>query len=326
MLWFVALAVVAVAPAAGPPTGEPAGIGRVVRGASAATVEAALADTSLEACRGSVKSAAIDNLPCRLAVVAAQARAAKLTTAAELKARQDLITDVLAAATWASSYAPVQSAPGLRRTRLDAHKRACTIVFDGIAGLESVPPASPIAATARTVLTGSPPLGSLREQACACATRTASLAVGADAPSDEQAEVQGVLTTQRCFLAGGAPTTGGRKGPEGFGLGSAATKDLAEETSPAGRLIAMAEGRQLELSRCTDKGVDKGVIKDATKLTTCACGVVKRWSLPFAKSDPRVEANLPLVAGVHLPVVVEAGVISSCGPAAATSATPTTKP
>jgi hypothetical protein len=90
--------------------------------------------------------------------------------------------------------------------------------------------------------------------------------------------------------------------------------------------VALAEGRQLELSRCTDKGVDRGAIKDVDKLTKCACGVAKRWALPFKATDPRVEANLPLMTGIVLPVVVDGGAITICGPAAAGTTTTTTTP
>ena len=318
MYLIVAFAVAVAAPV------EPAGIGRLVRGASPAVVNSALASPQLDACRPSVKSADIDNLPCRLAVVAALADAMQLTTAAELKVRQDVVSDVLAAASWASAYAPSAPAPGLRRTRLEAHKRACAIVFDAVVDLEAVPAGAPLKADAEQVLAGRPPGGGLREQACTCATRTASLALSADASPDEQAEIQGVLSAQRCFMGIERAITVGRKGPEGFSLGSAVTRELAAAASPAGRLVAVAEGRQLELSRCTDKGVDHGAIKDVDKLTKCACGVLKRWALPFKATDPRVEANLPLTTGIVLPVVVDGGAITICGPAAARTTTTTT--
>jgi hypothetical protein len=315
MYLIFAFAVVAAAPV------EPAGIGRLVRGASPAVVSSALASPLLDACRPSMKSADIDNLPCRLAVVAALADAMQVTTAAELKVRQDLVSDVLAAASWASSYTPSVPAPGLRRTRLEAHKRACAIVFDAVVDLEAIAAGAPLKAAAEQVLAGHPPGGRLREQACACASRTASLALSADASPDEQAEIQGVLSAKRCFMDSERAIDVVRKGPEGFSLGSAVTRELTAAASPAGRLVAVAEGRQLELSRCTDKGVERGAIKDVDKLTKCACGVAKRWALPFKASDPRVEANLPLTTGVVLPVVVDGGAITTCGPAAAGTTT-----
>ncbi len=152
-------------------------------------------------------------------------------------------------------------------------------------------------------------------RACACAERTVTLAISADAPPDEQAHVQGLITSQRCFLASDAPTTSTPRGPSGLSQGSAVTQVAAAAASPAGRLTAFAESRAVELQRCTDKGIANGRITDAPKLDRCACGVVSRWKLPLGTDDGRVAVDLALGEGVVLPVVVEGGAVATCGPA-----------
>lgn len=303
MLWLALFAAVAA------PTAEPAGIARAARSVGAAEATAILADPALEACRQAPRAAGIAALPCRLALIAPLVKAPPASPA-ELKARQALLADVLDAAAWVSAWEPDRPLPGLRRARLDGHRRACSVAFDGATSLDAVTVAA-IQGEARAAA------AALRTRACECAQRTVGLAVGADAPPDEQAGIQGILTSQRCLLAAEQPATAPPRGPDDLSRGSAVTQKAAAAASPAGRLLAFAESRSVELQRCTDKGVTAGRITDAAKLDRCACGVVGRWKLPLKKDDGRVEADLPLGAGVLLPVVVDAGAIVSCGPARA---------
>jgi rhodanese-related sulfurtransferase len=303
MLWVALFAAVAA------PTAEPVGIARAARAVDAATVTATLADPVFEACRADPRAAGLVALPCRLALVATLLRAPPATPA-ELKARQALLADVVDAAAWASEHVPDRPTPGLRRARLDAHRRACEVLFDGAASFDAVTTPS-LQAEARAAA------AALRERACSCAQRTVTLAVGADAPPDEQAEVQAVLTGQRCFLGADAPVAVPPRGPDDLSRGSVTTRKAAAAASPAGRLLAFAATRTVELQRCTEKGIAGGRITDAPRLDRCACGVVTRWKLPLQKSDGRVEAELPLADGVVLPVVVDAGAVVSCGPARA---------
>ena len=144
-----------------------------------------------------------------------------------------------------------------------------------------------------------------------------SLAVGADAPPDAQAEIQGLLTGQRCMLATDQPTITAPRGPGVLSRGSVVVQKAAAAASPAGRMLAFAESRTVELQRCIDKGVKAGRITDAVKLDRCACGVIGRWQLPLTKDEGRVELALPLGEGVLLPLVVEGGAVTTCGPARA---------
>lgn len=282
-----------------------------MRAVPPAVVDAALADPALDTCRARVSQPGIDGLPCRLAVIAAVVKE-PVKTAPDLKARRALLADVLRAAAWAQSYEADQPLPGLRRTRLEAHKRACGIVFDGATVLDGVIGSDAIHREARTAAR------LLRAEGCACAQQTVGLAVGADAPPAEQAEVQGVVTSQRCLIAGNEPGDVGPRGPDGLSRGSASTQRVAAAAAPAGRLIAFAEGRAVEMARCTDKGLrPDGGIADVEVLTRCACSVVKRWRLPLGKDAGRVPADLPLAAGVVLPIVVDGGVMTDCGPARA---------
>jgi hypothetical protein len=140
------------------------------------------------------------------------------------------------------------------------------------------------------------------------------MAVAADAAPDEQAALQRLLTRQRCNATGELKIAE-RKGPTStFDAGNKELKKVADAASPEGRLIELARGRSVELDRCTDKISPEGRTKDVEKLNACACGVVKRWSLPLKKDEPKATAKLPLAGAVVLPIAVEAGKLTSCGP------------
>jgi hypothetical protein len=288
------------------PMAEPPGLARAARGLDPARATNALADAAFDACRAEPFAPGIGALPCRLALVGALVRSPP-TSAAELTQRQAMLADLADAAAWAAEHTPEHPQQGLRRTRLDAQRRACSLIFEGAAVLDTT--TTTLKADAHAAAT------SARTRACACAERTVTLAISADAPPDEQAQVQGVITSQRCFLNGDAPTTSTPRGPGGFARGSAVAQVAAAAASPAGRLTSFAESRTVELQRCTDKGIVDGAIADGAKLDRCACGVVSRWKLPLGKDDGRVAADLPLAEGVVLPVVVEAGKVTTCGPA-----------
>jgi hypothetical protein len=302
-----AFAVVVALVAAGP--AEPPSLLKTVKAADKVAVDKALAAAGLSSCAASVRSGDIESLACRLVVVAALNK--PIASESDVKVRREQIGDALAAADYASSLTATEApSPGLRRARFTAHEQACALAFDGINALQAVPGQHVARAASVRALTAD----NLHERACACAQRTMSLAVGADASPDEQARAQGVLTTRQCF-AGGELAITGRKGPgTSFAAGSDATKGMADAGSPAGRLVALATSRAVEMTRCTDKGMKDGKVSDARKLETCACNVVKRWPLPFKKDDPSVSAALPIVAGVELPVVVDKGAVSTCGP------------
>jgi hypothetical protein len=302
-----ALAVVVALLAAGP--AEPPSLLKAVKAADKAAVDKALAAAGLSACSTTVRSGDIDSLACRLVVVAALNK--PIASVNDVKARREQIADAFAAADYASSLTSTDaSSKGLRRSRFAAHEAACSLAFDGINALQAVPARHAARADSTAALSAD----NLHERACACAQRTMTLAVGADASPDEQARAQGVLTTHQCFT-GGELAVSERKGPgTSFAAGSDATKDMADAGSPAGRLVALANSRAVEMTRCTDKGMKDGKVTDARKLETCACNVVKRWSLPFKKDDPSVSAVLPIVPGVELPIVVDKGAIGTCGP------------
>jgi hypothetical protein len=294
---------------------EPAGLGKLVRGADKAAVDKALADAGVaEQCKTRLTAADLAGLNCRLVVVRALAPRS-IAAAADVDARAAVARDAVAAGAWVDTWVPRAPEPGLRRTKLDAHKAACDVAFAAVGDLEALSPTNAAAAHAHDVVVGTAPGTGLREAACGCARRSTELAVAADAPADEQAGLQGLLTRGRCNVAGELKIAERKDPSKGFASGNADVRAAAEASSPEGRLVELARGRALDLQRCTDKGLTpEGRIKDADKLTTCACGVVKRWALPLKKDDPKTTARLPLAEGVLLPVTVEAGQLGACGP------------
>jgi hypothetical protein len=268
----------------------------------------------LDRCRAT--TAGLQGLHCRLLALTA-APTPTPQSPADVDAQAVLIGDVLGAGAFVDRWVPTAPEPGLRRLKLDVHKVACARAFAGIGVLDGVPPSHAARARARAVIEAAPGSPGLRARACDCARRSAEMAVAADAPADEHAALQGEVTRQRCNV-GDAARMAERRDPErGFDAGAAETRAAAATSTPAGRLVELARGRALDLGRCTDKHVTpEGRVREPEKLTSCACGVVKRWALPTKKSDPRVEARLPLQGEVVLPVVVEGGQLSSCGPVA----------
>jgi hypothetical protein len=200
--------------------------------------------------------------------------------------------------------------------KLDAHKAACDFAFAAVAEFEGLPEGHAAGARARAVVTSSTPPG-LRARACDCARRSADMAVAANAPANEHAALQGLVTGQGCNVGGGSLKIAERRDPaRGFDAGTAETRAVAAASAPEGKLVELARGRALDLGRCTDKHLSpEGRVKDVEKLTSCACGVVKRWALPVKKSDPRITARLPLAGDVVLPITVEGGQVVDCGPA-----------
>ncbi|HEY1098638.1 MAG TPA: hypothetical protein VGF99_06910 [Myxococcota bacterium] len=290
--------------------GEPPSILKTAKSADRLTVDLTLKDPELAGCAATyAKNTDLDGLPCRLAIVAAVSDT-PIATNDDVKKRRDVLNDALAVAEHVSSLPPGDTpSPGRRRARFAAHERACGIAFAAVAALDTVPTGGPAYGEARQLLAG----GDYAKKACACAQRTTTLAVGADASPADQARVQGMLTTHHC-LTGGAFELADRKGPgTSFGAGSSDTRAIADASSPAGRVAAMARGREVEFTRCTDKGMKDGRVSDADKLGTCACNVVKRWAMPLKKDDPKLTMDLPIVDGVLLPIVVEGGKVASCG-------------
>ncbi|MDP2339621.1 MAG: hypothetical protein Q8O67_01575 [Deltaproteobacteria bacterium] len=300
---------------------EPDGLAKLVRAADKAVVEQALNSVGLvERCQGALQKNDVNGLHCRLVVVEAIA-VRPIESAADVDVRIGLANDALIAADHIARTAPTAPEPGLRRTRFEAHKRACGIAFSALGDLEALPAAHVGSPRAKIVVAGvsttkALPAVGLRDGACACAQRTVDLAVGAEASADEQAGVEGVLTRNRCFLSGDGLKIAARKDPsKAFQTGDSALRLVAEASSPAGRLVEMAKGRSIEFSRCTDRHVTDGKVKDKAKLSSCACGIVSRWSLPLKKDDPKVQARLPILDGdkLLLPVIVEANAVTGCG-------------
>lgn len=295
---------------------EPAGLGRLVKGADKVAIDKALADAGVgDVCRGKLAAADLMGLHCRL-VVARAVAPQPLADAGDVDARAAVARDAVTAGSLVDSWVPRGPEPGLRRKKLDAHKVACDVAYAAIADFEALPPSHAGAARARDVIAGGAPAPGLRDAACGCARRSTELAVAADAPADEQALLQGMITRGRCNVAGELKIAERKDPSKGFDNGAADVRAAAEAASPEGRLVELARGRALELQRCTDKGLSpEGRIKDADKLNTCACSVVKRWALPLKKSDPKAQAKLPLSDGVVLPITVEAAQVTACGPA-----------
>ena len=306
---------------------EPPGIATLVKASEKGAVDNALEAAGLtQRCKGALQKTGVEGLYCRLAVVEALADRT-LATAADVARRAGLAKDGLAAAQYLAATIPTKPEPGLRRTRFQAHQRACNIAFAALSDFEALPVGHFAAAQAKTLLnsvptavpTAVPPLLGLRDNACACANRSIDLGFAAEATPQEQAAAQGARTTNRCALAAQTPPVIDRRDPsKAFATGDIALRSVADASSPAGRLAEMARGRAVEFSRCTDKSVSVGGLGntvDVPKLSLCVCAVVKRWSLPLKKDDPGVHARLPLMAGdsLYVPVTIERNTVTACG-------------
>lgn len=325
LLCVVVAGVAGVSHAAAPAvTAEPAGLARIVKAADKAVVDKALKDHNAEErCKAALTKSDMNGLYCRLAVAAAAATSKPLVNEADVDGRAALVTDALVAGEHIAAYAPKAPETGLRRTRFEAHRVACDIAFAALAEFEAMPAEFPGAARAKVVLAGvstskALPAVGLRDAACGCAQGTVNLAVAADAGSDEQAAAQGLLTRNRCLLAGDHLVISDRKDPGvALNTGADSLRNVAQASSPEGLLAALARGRLVEMARCTDKGIDATTrrVKDKDKVGTCACNVVKHWPLPVKKDDPKFTARLPLLDddSLFMPVTVEQGVVSSCG-------------
>lgn len=319
-LCFGSLVFFAVAAVAAPTTSEPPGLAKLAKSADKATTEKALKAAGVEErCKGAALGRGdLNGLYCRL-VVAQVAAQKPLVKDVDVDARAAVVNDVLAAADHVAAYAPTAPEPGLRRTRFEAHRLACSIAFSTVAELEAMPAEFPGSARAKTLVAGvstskALPAVGMKDSACGCAARTVDLAVGADAPPDEQAAVQGVLTRQGCHV-GDKLKISDRKDPSAaFRVADDKLKKYADAASPEGRMIELAKGRLVEMARCTDKHLVDNRVKDKDKLATCACGVAKRWPLPLKKDDAKIVARVPLLesGGLVLPLTVEGGAITAC--------------
>ncbi len=306
---------------------EPSSLAKLVKSADKAVVDSALTSAGLlERCQGALQKTDFNGLHCRLAVVEAVAGRPLLTTV-DVETRAALAADALGAADYIAGTTPKAPEPGLRRTRFEAHKRACRIAFAALSDLEGLPAAHVAASRAKVLTAGTPrdatgtpsktpPIVGLRDGACACGQRTVDLGVGAEVTSDEDAAARGVLSRNHCGLAGETLRIAERKDPaRALQTGDESLRSVAEASSAAGRLVAMAKGRTVEFTRCTDKHIDDGKVKDKAKLSTCACGIISRWSLPLKKDDPKVQARLPILDGdkLFVPITVEGNAITACG-------------
>jgi hypothetical protein len=293
---------------------EPAGVGKILKRATAADVDKALAAAGVgERCQALWKAPVASDpraLECRAVIAAQLARAKPLAGKADVDARRALLDDVLAAATQVSTWAPLSPPPGLARARFDAHRglsAAAIALYNDLA----VAADAGTAGAAQALATAP----SAKDGACNAAQRSLDLAVGADATLEERGAVQALITSHKCFLDESRLKV---EPKPGLALkDSADARSVAASTSSAGAILAYAQSRSLDLERC-EKHLDPGGRpKDKAKLEQCACGAIARWKLPASQLKEPTTTKLPVVGSSHVQLeVAPTGAVTKCSLAA----------
>lgn len=264
------------------------------------------------------RSPDVRGMGCRLALHRQESARLPLTTAADLARRLQATQDALDASSRLASFAPLSPPPGLAEHRFIGQRLACQIVVDTYDALNALPAktAPALVTKVQAALARFPANAEtgLHEAACRCTEKSLTLGAEAGASLEELGGLQQTFTGRSCGLDKDKVKTE-RGGPATEFSGAA--KEAVAETTVETRLLEYARSRDVTLERCRAKHINEGQIKDADKLTQCACSEVARWpAFPKEKGRADVRIRLPLVADTHiLPLTVHAnGKTSACGP------------
>jgi hypothetical protein len=315
MGWRYLLVVVALgvwawsAPAAaGRSLDEPAEIGRLARSVPKAQRDAAFG-THTDRCSAALAEPGLAGLQCRALLVAGALRQRPITKESDVDARLSLLADLGKAATSGRRYEPLAPPPGHARQRFETVAALARTMLAVIAELQALPAGHAAAAYANRKLAAAPrPI----DAACSATRDSVDHAAAADASLQERGELQGMLTSNRCFLDD-SHLVAERKPGQALAQNDDATRVKAT-VGDVGVLRQYADSRAIEFERCTSRLLDAaGRPTDAAKLESCACGVIKRWTLPTRKSETQL--LLPLGSAVDVRVVVAPdGRTTTCGP------------
>ena len=288
---------------------EPAGI------ASALKKGKAWHNALDERCKNALTALDLLGMECRATAVAAIVHEHPIAKAADVHARAALFADVVLAARSVSMWVPLSPPPGLSRARFDTHRSLSAALMMMLDDVESARGRLPQADAWLQGAQGAAP----KDAACAAVQRTVDLSVGADASLQERGSAQALLTSHRCFLDDSRLKLEPKPGR--------ALKDSVEATqvtaaaSPTAAILAYAQSRSLDVTRC-EKHLDAaGQPRDKAKLEQCVCTAIGRWKLPAPRQV--LTANIPITGA--LVVVVElapGGAITRCGPLVTTPALP----
>lgn len=289
---------------------EPAGIAKIVKRATPADLDKALAGGgAAERCQGMLKAPVASDpraLECRGVAAAGVVRAKAIANKSDVDARRALLDDLVAAANQVSTWAPLSPPPGLARTRFEAHRglsSAAIALYNDLATAAAA--ATPGAAESLKAA----PLA--KDSACNAVQRTLDLGVGADATLEERGAVQALITSHKCFLDESRLKV---EPKPGLALkDSADARNVAASTSSSGAILAYAQSRSLDLERC-EKHLDAGGRpKDKAKLEQCACGAIARWKLPPSPHKEPTTTKVPVVGSSHVELdVAPTGAVTKC--------------
>lgn len=263
------------------------------------------------------RSEEISGVLCRLAYFAERSAQQRIASPADIDKRVVSARAALHTAESLSDYKPLNQPPGLAEQIFVGHQLACAVLMETYDALQGVPKSDDtglhayaqktMADFASTQSTG------LHEAACRCTQQSVNLGSAAGASLEQLGGLQQAMTGRSCFLDQ-SKVKSERGGPQTEFAGKA--KELAEDSSTEGKLLAYAKSRDLGLERCRSKNVSNGLIKDKARLKQCVCGDIRRWSFPKEKGRPETKLTIPIVADlVNVQVNVKAnGQVADCGP------------
>lgn len=297
---------------------EPPGVAQRVRKVPQRQRDAQLAELGLsETCgRGMDKTQELIGFACRLAIVAAEERASALTTPDRVATRLEAARLGAESARVIEGYVPLHAPPSHGVHRLEAHRRACSLMLDLWDALRAARRSGPLqvrGAAERALEANFIDDKPLASAACTCAAQTVGFAAEAGATVESSAQLQAILTSRGCFLDEDQVRS---ERPAPSLDDSPQRPTTAADDSPSARLLAYARTREVNMARCVDKHLPRGLLNDRAGMEACVCGELAKWSFPKERGRPDVRLELPLL---HDRLFVTAAVgangkVTSCGP------------
>ena len=285
---------------------EPVGLAKVVKGARATDVSAALLAPGVPPdCKDALAQADLFGLACRSAVASALVRARPLDKPTDLAACKVLAADLERAADAATAYAPLAPPPGFARARFDALAAIGRALMTGHDELAVLPQTHPLAKQVAAMLAARP---DPRQVACAAVQRALDAAGPAGVSLEESGGLLGLVTSHRCLVDDDRLVSK----PKPVALQSSDdAKRVAAGVSADGVISDYVSSRVLELERCSKHFDAAGRVTDDEKARACVCGAMSRWRFP-----PRAAGATGEVAFRHALIAVQldaTGAVAHCG-------------
>ena len=216
-----------------------------------------------------------------------------------------------------ATYKPLNQPPGLAEQIFTGHSLACDVLLETYDALNGLPKSkkSGLHAYAAKAMKGFSDKKNkgLHDAACRCTQRSLNLGSAAGASLEKLGGLQQAMTGRSCFLDQ-SKIKSERGGPNTEFVGKA--KEVAEDSSTAGKFLTYAKTRDFGLDRCRSKNISSGIIKDQSRLKQCVCGDIRRWSFPKERGRPETSVAIPIVENlVSVQVKIKAnGKVADCGP------------